>query len=63
MIDKKKALKIIKISKLRAENKAKYYAPINKKVEQLWLEKYEAYELARRALQKEIDYDIKVYGE
>ena len=62
-MDKTKAIKIIEASKQHADNQVDYYTPKNDTVAQLWRDKSEAYELARRALLKEIDYDLNMYGD
>jgi len=60
-MDKRKAIKIIEVSKEKALKKTIYYSLKNKLIAQIWRDKVEAYELARRALLKEIDYDEVIY--
>lgn len=62
-MDKKKAIKILEGVQNHAENQADYYSPKNKEIAQMWRDKADAYELARRALLKEVDYDLNMYGD
>lgn len=60
-MNKIKAINIIVIAKKRAIFKTKYYSLKNKEIAQMWRDKIDAFELARRALLKEVEYEKRLY--
>lgn len=62
-IDKKIVIEFIELQKERALNQVKTYTNKNEYIANLWRQKVKYYELARRALLRELDYDKIMYGD
>jgi len=61
-IDKNIVIEFMELQKQKALKKAKYYTNKNEFIANMWRQRVKYYELARRALLKEINYDIGIYG-